>query len=288
MSNIGDTYVDSDRKKTYECEAKVTTTPTIENKTGITHDIWTDVTHKSCSTFTLKDFLEVYQKNRDNHNLNPFAYWTGMTNLSDEIPLSFDDTSNITDTRGMFYGCSSLTTVPLFDTSNVTNMDSMFYGCTSLPTVPEFDTSNVTSMQGMFFQCPELITVPSLDMQNVTNALYMFNGCKNLTNCKLRNIKVNNLSVGSGSDRGHLLTMESLLFMIGELINIGESRTFTVGTANLEKLANVYVKLVTVTNKMKAADPLIDKKSPFEVCESTEVGAMTIEQYVGLKSWTIA
>ena len=36
---------------------------------------------------------------------------------------------------GMFYDCSSLTTVPLLDTSKVTNMYRMFYGCLSLTSV---------------------------------------------------------------------------------------------------------------------------------------------------------
>ena len=39
----------------------------------------------------------------------------------------------------MFYGCSSLTSVPdisKWDTKNVTNMDSMFSGCSSLKNIP--------------------------------------------------------------------------------------------------------------------------------------------------------
>ena len=35
----------------------------------------------------------------------------------------------------MFYICSSLTTIPQFDTSNVTNMRSMFSGCSSLTAI---------------------------------------------------------------------------------------------------------------------------------------------------------
>ena len=49
----------------------------------------------------------------------------------EEIPFEIDS-SQATTMREMFYGCSSLTTVPAMDTSQVTDMRTMFYGCSSL------------------------------------------------------------------------------------------------------------------------------------------------------------
>ena len=52
----------------------------------------------------------------------------------------------------MFYGCSSLISLPdlsKFDTKNVTNMNSMFSKCSSLislPDISEWNTSSVTDM----------------------------------------------------------------------------------------------------------------------------------------------
>ena len=48
-----------------------------------------------------------------------------------ELPFLLD-TSQATNMSYMFYGCSSLTTVPDLDTSRATNMANMFYGCSSL------------------------------------------------------------------------------------------------------------------------------------------------------------
>jgi hypothetical protein len=94
--------------------------------------------------------------------------------------------------------------------------------------------------------------------------------------------------VGSGTSYGHLLTVDSLTHLIYELIKQSSSRTLTVGTANLAKLAGVYVKAIDITDEMRAEDDLIDEKKPFVVCESTDDGAMLITDYAStIKNWTI-
>ena len=193
---------------------------------------------------------------------------TGGDGNSPEAELAltlWSERSGATSLTYMFSQCHSLTTVPLFDTSKVTNMSYMFEGCTSLTTVPLFDTRNVTS---------------------ITNMSKMFYNCYKLTNCYLRNIKVN-LQVGSGTSYGHLLTLDSLIHLIKELRDTGSSKTLTVGSANLEKLANVYVRTIDITDEMRVEDDLIDEKLPFEVCESTDEGAMLITAYVLEKHWTL-
>ena len=114
----------------------------------------------------------------------------------------------------------------------------------------------------------------------------VFYGCTNLTNLKIFKI-CNKLQISDGSTWGHLLTLESLLHTIQELVT-GEAlnligNILTIGSANLEKLTNVYVKL---TNEPEEDEnyPIL----PFEVCESTDEGAMTINEYVTLKGWEIA
>ena len=233
---------------------------------------------KGCSSLTTVPTFDTSKVN----NMNGMFY-----ECSSLTTVPAFDTSNVTNMSGMFFECSSLTTVAAFNTSNVTNMGNMFYKCSSLTTVPAFDTSNVTNMIGMFKECSSLTTVPTFDTSKVTNMNNMFYGCSSLTNCFLRNIKIS-LIVGSGTKYGHLLTLESLLFMIKELINTGSKKTFTVGTANLEKLANIYVKTIEITDEMRTEDPNIDLKLPFEICESTDEGAKLITEYVGDKHWALA
>jgi surface protein len=165
-------------------------------------------------------------------------------------------------------------------------MRNMFYNCTALLTVPLFDTKKVTNMPYMFYGCGALTTVPSFDIRNVPDLSDAFNSCKALTECWVRNIKTS-IQVGYGTYFGHLLTLESLLHLCKECRNVNASRTLTVGTANLEKLANVYVKLIPITDEMRAEDDLIDEKYPFVQCESTDEGAMTIADYMTTKMWTL-
>lgn len=212
--------------------------------------------------------------------------------------------------NGMFRGCTSLITVPLFDTSKETNFANMFTGCTYLTTVPQFDTSKgiyfgamfsecrslltiplfntrtAKQLNAMFSACYSIVTVPSLDARNANDIAGMFTGCRALTECWLRNI-TSNLTVGSGTQWGHLLTVDSLLHLIKECRDTGSMKTLTVGTANLEKLANIYVKTIDITDEMRAEDDLIDEKLPFTVCESTDEGAMLIKDYVFEKNWQL-
>lgn len=189
------------------------------------------------------------------------------------------NTSKVTTMNNMFYFCEKLQTIPQLDTSNVTSMGSMLYNCYNLQTIPQLNTSKVTNMRYMFYNCYKLVTIPQLDMINVTDDYEMFYKCLALTNLTLLNIKLN-LTIGSGTLYGHLLTLDSLINTIMELWNYkGSSSTYklTMGSANLEKIANTYV-LVTdeTTDKMTA-----------EVCDSTTEGAITLQAFAELKGWAL-
>ena len=54
------------------------------------------------------------------------SLFLGNTNI---IEVLGANTTGVTDMSWTFYGCSSLTSVPLFDTSSCTNMSSMFRNC---------------------------------------------------------------------------------------------------------------------------------------------------------------
>lgn len=217
------------------------------------------------------------------------------------------NTSKVTSMSGMFYNCRKLTNIPLFNTSQVESFDSMFQECASLVTAPNLDTSNATSIQtmyayctnlinvpqvnigkctsisGLFVECSNLVTIPPINMEQINYADNFIRACTNLTNLTLSNIKIN-IQIGSGTSWGHLLTLDSLINTCKECIKQSSGRTLTVGSANLEKLANVYVKF---TDPTQTEIDILDK-GDVVVCESTDEGAMLISDYMTLKSWTLA
>ena len=220
-------------------------------------------------------------------NTSKVVHMNNMFNLCvklETIPMI--DTSLVQSMNNMFYNCNALKSIPQLNTGNVTKIGNMFRGCNSLTSIPELNTVNVTLMDSLFYACTSLSTVTTLDMRSVTSAKDMFTDCSSLLDITLKNIKVN-LTIGSGTSYGHLLSLNSLIGVIGELIDTGSTKTLTIGTANLEKIANVYVKLITITDEMRAADEFIDSKLPFEVCESTDDGAMLMKDYVTRKNWSL-
>lgn len=217
--------------------------------------------------------------------------------MGDKI-LSVGTIAKLLELRGMsaeglfkstFREIESFNELHLDGISGIHNTKTMFGQCKAMKHAPFFDTSKVTNAYQMFIQCDALETVPEYDLRAVDgNGIGGFIGsCPNIKEIWIRNICVT-ISVGSGTSYGHLLTVESLIHLIAELRNMGSLLTLTMGSINLEKLANVYVKTVEVTDEMRAEDDLIDEKVPFVVCESTDEGATLITDYaLLLKQWQI-
>lgn len=155
------------------------------------------------------------------------AWWFYMcTNLTSITGLEKLNTTNVTDMRSMFFGCSSLTSLNLsgFNTASVTNMGGMFTGCGSLTSldvshfntanvetmismfqgcrsltsldVSNFNTAKVTDMTGLFTDCSSLtsLNVSNFNTTNVTYMIGMFDGCSSLTSLDLNNFNTANVT----------------------------------------------------------------------------------------------
>ena len=129
-----------------------------------------------------------------------FAWFKDMTNLRTIEGWENLNTSHVTNMRGLFYGCSKLTSVDLshFNTEVVTDMGYMFYGCSKLTSVDlgHFNTEIVTDMGYMFYGCSGLT---SLDLSHfntevVTEMGYMFYGCSGITSLDLNNFDTSSVT----------------------------------------------------------------------------------------------
>jgi surface protein len=84
-----------------------------------------------------------------------------------------------------FYGCTNLDLSSVTDTldlfgTGITNMAGMFWNCTSLTTINNinsWNTSSINSMYAMFFSCTSFNQALSFDTSAVTTMAAMFNVC---------------------------------------------------------------------------------------------------------------
>lgn len=226
--------------------------------------------------------------------LTTMTYMFSQCNRLTKLDISNFNTSNVTAMDNMFNSCSELTELNIshFNTDKVTSMYSMFSTCRKLESLDfsNWDTSKVKSMGYMFQSCDKLKTVKNLNLVSLTSApSSMFSYCANIMNLTLYNI-TKTLQIGSGASYGTLLTLDSLVHTIKELWDLtgGTSQKLTLSTASKNLIADVYVKLVDVTDEMIAQDQYAANKKPCVVCESTDEGAMTLTEYATSKNWAIA
>ena len=245
---------------------------------------------KTCRSLTTLD-LSSFDTSNVLSMMEMFYSCSALTSLD----VSNFNTSKVTDMQSMFNGCSSLEELDLssFDTSKVTNMNTMFNGCSSLITLDlsNFDTSNAT-VRNMFYSCSNLKTIiGKIDLINTSDTTNLFSSCKELEDVTLLNIK-KSIKLSTNVDGfGTKLSEATLINMIQQLWDLtGETlQTLTLSSVSKNKIANIYVKLITPTQEQIDADPYINNKKPCVVCESTDDGAMTLTEYATTqKNWAIA
>ena len=165
-----------------------TNTPTLDTLTNMFYlDSWSNAAPTSISFDNKSNIKSIKKlKGLDTSKVtNMYGMFYQCSSLT-SLDLSNFDTSKVTDMSGMFNSCSSLTSLDLsnFDTSSVTNMSSMFWCCSSLTSLDlsSFNTSKVTNMYSMFDTCSSLtsLDLSNFDTSKVTNMSYMFSGCSSL------------------------------------------------------------------------------------------------------------
>lgn len=237
----------------------------------------TDMSEMFFNCFSLQKIFQ-FNTSKTTTMLNMFCNCSSLQTIPEL------NTSNVTIMSSMFSGCYSLQIIPKLNTSNVTSMSNMFNNCYSLQTVIELDTSNATDISGMFIYCYSLQTIPELDTSKTASNSYIFYNCYILAKALLTNIKIN-LQVGSGTSYGHLLTLDSLIGLCKECVYVGEARTLTIGSANLDKLlGKVFLKF----KDPSVGEVALGEKGDVELCEASTTSSFGISDYMAMKNWTLA
>ncbi|MCR4890627.1 MAG: DUF285 domain-containing protein, partial [Lachnospiraceae bacterium] len=110
----------------------------------------------------------------------------GCSLLTDfgEDNLATWDTSHITDMKGLFQSCATVSSIDMsgWDISSVTKMENMFASCVKLNELDlsGYDTKSLVNTKGMFDSCSELKTIFASELftkDQITDSTDMFKGC---------------------------------------------------------------------------------------------------------------
>ena len=122
-----------------------------------------------------------------------YQWFSGCKNLAEIQNIKNLNTTNVTDMKKMFYGCSSLYPLDLenFNTAEVTDMSYMFNKCSGLDILDlsSFNTAKVKYMNNMFDNCTSLtdLKISNFNTAEVNSMAAMFNNCLSLKSIDLKN-----------------------------------------------------------------------------------------------------
>ena len=154
----------------------------------------------NCSSLTSIEGLENINTSEVTNMRRMFD---GCSSLK-ELDLGGWDTRNVENMHGLFDDCSALTMINIsdFNTGSVKDMSSMFWACSSLETIDVscFDTHNVTDMSNMFGWCSSLksIDVSGFKTDNVRDMSFLFEQCKSIEELNLGSFNTSNVTDFSG------------------------------------------------------------------------------------------
>ena len=132
-----------------------------------------------------KDKCKIIYKEKE-YELFPYFQDIISEYIGEELTIKLIGISKITDCTNMFFGCTSLYSLPdiqKWDTKNITDMTGMFTYCRSLnpfPDISGWNTKNVKSFKNFFCYCREIEYLPDIsrwDISNVVDISHMFDCC---------------------------------------------------------------------------------------------------------------
>lgn len=163
---------------------------------------------------------------------NAYSEFTNLITIEDKDGVL--DSSQLQNTRQMFYKCSNLETIklPTLNTQKVSNMIFMFGNCTNLTRIDmDLDTSSALYLASMFQFCTNLTEIDTslFDTSSVVNMRNMFRNCSALTVLDL-----------SSFDTRNVADMALMFMNCSELKTIFVSSSFVTDRVDTEKSNNMF------------------------------------------------
>ena len=174
----------------------------------------------------------------DNNNGNYKYAFSGCTNLT----TCTLDLTNAIDTTSMFQSCAKLTTFsPRMNLSKVRKMEYMFYGCSSLVTLPELDCDSCENMSSIFANCYNLTNIggfrnlgkaysTTASANNTDYRIYLGSELRNLTKQSILNVFNSVYNIASKGCKVQQIYVPSTLYqqLTSEEIAIATNKGWSV------------------------------------------------------------
>ena len=177
------------------------------------------------------------------------GWFMEMSNLKTITGMEeYLNTSEVTGTTWMFYGCSLLESVDVsnFYTQKVTMMNSMFYGCTSLKTLDlsSFNTASATDIAYMFSGCSNLKTIyvgERWNAETVRTTDWMFKDCTSLVGSAGTTYDADHTDGAYAHGDGGPSNPGYLTCRIAYVVHSGQTLTYYYDDKSSTRTGDVYV-----------------------------------------------
>ena len=208
--------------------------------------------------------------------------FSGCSKLTSLEMLRNWNVSNVSDMSRLFYSCTGLTSLePLkgWDISNVTNLSYAFRGCSgvsSLEPLKDWNTSNVSNMSNTFCQCQGITSLEPLkdwDVSNVTQIDCIFENLRNIPSLEpLKDWDISNVTNMAGAFRSctGLTSLEPLT---------------NWNTQNVQNMSNVFFGCNNLTSLESLKDWNTSSATDFA---GIFQGCSRLTSLDGIKDWNTA
>ena len=182
----------------------------------------------------------------DMSNCSSFFNMFYNCKLLEDLDVSRWDTKNGINMQSVFNGCESLTSIDLtnWTTPRVRFMNGMFSNCYKLQEIiglTNITTDDVTLLNSMFSKCAYLteLDLSSFNAISTTKLDYIFQGCTRLVNIN----SMKNICIDLSLEDCPNVSVESLMSIIDNLMEVKETRILKLGAVNLAKLTDSQIKV---------------------------------------------
>ena len=208
-------------------------------------------------------------------------YFNGCSNLTLTTVVGTLDLTGTTNLNGLFWACSSLTTVNginSWNTAAVTSIGQMFHSCTNFNQALSFNTGAVTNMSNMFQSCTAFNAALSFSSTaSVTNMYAMFYNCTNFNQpLTFNTVSVTNMGYMFGQCAFNQNIGSWNVANVTDFVGFMANKTpATFSTTNLDAIYNGWVTVQS------------SRTISFGTAKYSAAGVAGRAYLTGTKLWTI-